>query len=58
MSKADYALGWEEGFAEGERKAAMQIADTLEHNLPTLFLEVANEIGSEVIEIIRLKSGE
>lgn len=54
MSKVDYA----QGFADGERQAATKIADTLEAHLPELFYSWANEIGAEIIEIIRLKSEE
>lgn len=51
MSKADYALGVE----DGERKAAAEIADVLERQLPTLMYNIAVEMTSEVVEIIRLK---
>jgi hypothetical protein len=58
VSKADYALGVADGIKEGERRASADIADTLERHLPNLFYNWANEIGAEIIEIIRLKSGE
>jgi hypothetical protein len=58
MSKADYALGWQEGHVAGEQVAATKIADVLEARLPELFYEWANDMGSEIVEIIRLKSGE
>lgn len=52
MSKADYALG----VADGERKAAAEIADVLERKLPSLMYNIAVEMTSEVVDIIRLKS--
>jgi hypothetical protein len=58
MSKFDYALGFEEGMAEGEQKAAAKIADVLEARLPELFYAWSSDIGAEIVEIIRLKSGE
>lgn len=58
MSKFDYALGFEEGIAEGERRAAEQIATVLENRLPELFYKWSSEVGAEIVEIIRLKSGE
>ena len=58
MSKFDYALGFEEGMAEGESRAAAKIADVLERRLPELFYKWSSDLGAEIVEIIRLKSGE
>ena len=56
MSKFDYALGFEEGMAEGEKKAAEQIADVLERRLPELFYKWSSDLGAEIVDIIRIKS--
>jgi hypothetical protein len=58
VSKFDYALGWKEGFEEGEKKAAEQIADVLERRLPELFYKWSSDVGAEIVDIIRIKSGE
>jgi hypothetical protein len=57
VSKFDYALGFEEGMAEGEKKAAEQIADVLERRLPELFYKWSSDVGAEIVDIIRIKSG-
>jgi hypothetical protein len=58
VSNFDYALGFEEGMAEGERRAAEQIADVLERRLPELFYKWSTDVGAEIVDIIRIKSGE
>ena len=58
MSKFDYALGFEEGRAEGEKLAAEQIADVLDRRLPELFYKWSSDLGAEIVDIIRIKSGE
>jgi hypothetical protein len=56
VSKFDYALGFEEGMAEGEKKAAELIADVLERRLPELFYKWSSDLGAEIVDIIRIKS--
>jgi hypothetical protein len=58
VSKFDYALGFEDGRIEGEKLAAEQIADVLDRKLPELFYKWSSDVGAEIVDIIRIKSGE